>query len=608
MWGVAACTTSDEILLPDVTQDDAPVSLMMSVAANKGSSTRMSAANTQNADNFRGIQNLWLVPFYEERKIAVGDTPLQLITNETNGLTISADNGAAKFFFEPDAMRMYVGLASFLVYGRATVASTDPFVNGSLTASYDTGKDFTPANVTFSPDVIPAATTDQTKETWITTYLTNIATAGPDGGTGWLDDAVTAPYFNFFANIYNSVAEPFAGSSTNILKHVNKTYHLVNENLANGALKTAILTAIKDPQYVKFDADLDSITELKGSNYDMTGYPGNLPDGVAGLKWDHSAFVTRHGNNFNSYAYPAELYYYANSRIYTSTQQKEDKYISTTTDPETKPLDTWATFTTREYENKGTDDKGTKVQADTRSIALIEPLQYGVACLEVKIRAKIPAGGEATNAIYAFDDNYGSPSVRLTASSGGTMGTFPLTAILVGGQRIQGFDFTPKYPDETDPGYVAENDPEYIIYDNNLADEHVCLGDFIQGTTDNFSPSLYTLALQTKKANSVKVVLEFENNSGEPFKCLTGTIYPGTKFYLAVSLVNLDVSTDEKDQQVLTKDHKTTLLLTISDLTNAYNALPNLSSDKVRVIETVKAGISDWKPGDSDASGEIHNW
>ena len=150
-----ACSTSDEISSPDMEQEAVPVSLSLSVATNRAATTRMSAVNTQNDNNFRGVQDLWLVPFMKEGEIVSGDTPLSPVTSE--GQTITANNGAAKFFFNPDAARMQIGTASFLAYGRATVASDDPFVNGSLTASYNnTPMNFTPAAVTFTPDVIPA--------------------------------------------------------------------------------------------------------------------------------------------------------------------------------------------------------------------------------------------------------------------------------------------------------------------------------------------------------------------------------------------------------------------------------------------------------------------
>ena len=593
LFCLLACTSDDADRLPTSPDGKASIELALNIATPSvvRGVTRMSATNVQSSGNFRGIQDLWLVPFTKQGEIVSGDTPLPLIQGV--GLTIDDELGAAKkFFFDPDAMMIQIGTASFLAYGRATVENDDPFVNGSLTASYTSSNNFAPANVTFTPVVIPANTDDETKADNIAQYLTNIATAGD-----WYQDDDTKGLFNEFANIHNAIPEPFAGSSTNILKHVNETYEAVSDDMADGALKTAILAAITDNHYVTVEVtnEVTTITTLVGSategdKYDMTGYPASLPDGVAAMKWNGSEFESKPGNNFGSYAYPAELYYYANSRIYTSTEKKEDEYKST---------DTWTSFTAREYENKGTNGEGATVQHDTRSIALIDPLQYGVACLEVQIRAGLANLYHAGTGTVALSQSTTEPA---------KLGTFPLTAILIGGQHIQGFDFTPKYPEEpTDPA-EKEEDKEYIIYDSSIADDKVCLGDFIKdGENANFSKSLYTLTLQTKRDNSVKLVLEFLNNSGSAFKCNSGIIYPDTKFYLMASVVNLETSDLERDKQVLTKDHKSTVRLTISDLSSAYNALPSLSSDKVRLFETVTAGISTWKTGDIPST-EIHNW
>lgn len=584
---IVACSSDDCDSLTTTTDGKVAVDMVLSVATpsvGRGV-TRMSDAITQNDGDFRGIQDLWLVPFKKQGEIASGETPLPLIQGV--GLTIDDELDAAKkFFFDPDAMMMQIGTASFLAYGRATVDNGGSFANGSLTASYNSNNNFTPANVTFTPVSISGEAANSTKATRIAEYLSNIAKAGD-----WYNspDAGVADLFKNFANIHNSTSEPFAGSTTNILKHVNETYANV-ENVEE-PLKTAIRDAIANSQYVTFDENTHKVTALTGSAYDMTGYPVNLPDGVAGMIWDNNAseFKSQPGNKFENYVYPAELYYYANSRIYTSAAQKKEEYETT---------DTWETFTTREYENKGTNNEGATVESDTRSIALIDPLQYGVACLEVQIRAGLASLHHTGTGTVALSQSTTEPA---------KLGTFPLTAILIGGQHIQRFDFTPKYPEEPTALEEIEEDKEYIIYDQSIASENVCLGDYIKGNNANFSKPLYTLTLQTKRDNSVKLVLEFLNNSGSAFKCNSGIIYPDTKFYLMASVVNLETSDLERDKQVLTKDHKSTVRLTISDLSSAYNALPSLSSDKVRLFETVTAGISQWQAGDTPST-EIHNW
>lgn len=589
---IVGCSSDDCDSLTTTTDGKVAVDMVLSVATPSMSRgvTRMSDVITQNNGDFRGIQDLWLVPFTKAGAIDTDDTPLDLLTSE--GQTIAASNGAAKYFFDPEAMMMQIGTASFLAYGRATVENNDPFANGSLTASYNsdnifTSNDFEPANVTFSPVSISNEAANTAKADRIAEYLTQIATAG-----GWNTnaDAGVEDFFKSFANIHNAVVpEPFAGSTTNILEHVNSTYTTVAESNMEESLRAAILNAIKNTDYVTLAGDGITVTAFKDADGNtMTKYPVNLPDGVAGMKWNGSAFVSQPGNDFGSYVYPAELYYYANSRIYTSTAKKSEEYETT---------DTWASFIAK-YEDKATNTFHYTVDANTRSIALIDPLQYGVACLEVQIRAGLANLYHAGTGTVALSQSTTEPA---------KLGTFPLTAILIGGQHIQGFDFTPKYPEEPTNPTEKEEDKEYIIYDQSIANENVCLGDYIKGDNANFSKSLYTLTLQTKRDNSVKLVLEFLNNSGSAFKCNSGIIYPDTKFYLMASVVNLETSDLERDKQVLTKDHKSTVRLTISDLSSAYNALPSLSSDKVRLFETVTAGISQWQTGGTPST-DIHNW
>jgi hypothetical protein len=113
--------------------------------------------------------------------------------------------------------------------------------------------------------------------------------------------------------------------------------------------------------------------------------------------------------------------------------------------------------------------------------------------------------------------------------------------------------------------------------------------------------------LQTKDELSMKVVLEFENNSGKEFISENGVICNGTKFYMMATVVppgDMGV-----EQRVLTRGYMTTIKLTIGSLKSAYNALPNLRSDKLRLFDTVEAGIRKWREDDGQTGDhEVHNW
>ena len=179
--------------------------------------------------------------------------------------------------------------------------------------------------------------------------------------------------------------------------------------------------------------------------------------------------------------------------------------------------------------------------------------------------------------------------------------TFPLTAIIVGSQVEQNCFFEPANP-------TSQNERELLIYDTNVkvdktsGKDYVCLG---ETNSETFSAPVYTLGLQTKDDVSLKVVLEFENNRTTAFISENGVIYPGTKFYMVASVI--PPGTGEIGKRVMTRGHMTVVNLTIGSLKTAYNALPDLSSDKLRLFDVVEAGIREWKPGDT-GEHEVYNW
>ena len=65
--------------------------------------------------------------------------------------------------------------------------------------------------------------------------------------------------------------------------------------------------------------------------------------------------------------------------------------------------------------------------------------------------------------------------------------------------------------------------------------------------------------------------------------------------------------TGEIGKRVMTRGHMTVVNLTIGSLRTAYNALPDLSSDKLRLFDVVQAGVHKWQPGET-GEHEVYNW
>ena len=583
-----ACVTGDDD--DRLTEGNNSVRLALSASSKLTSgTTRMSeeVVQAQTTPVFRGVQDLTLIPFLKAGKIAAADTPLEAITKDVEGNTLALNDKTYKFF-ELDPFQLTLNTASFLTYGRAVPeAGDDQFHNGALTASYTTDTKYTPADISFTPIAIYV---DDSKQDNILTYLNSIAQATinttDENQDKWYEatDVEWQTLFQEFARYDNGTYLKLAGSARNILKHIQQWETKLSKK---GNAADNILAAIRNTTYVTLDGD----GKVSGFTDKINGYPTNLPDGAAGIKWDNSEnkFITDDENSFFKYSYPAELWYYGNSRIYTDPTVKNTNTESST----------WETII-NSYANKGEGNEGTIIDTKTHSVGIKDMLQYGVARLDVQIQA----GGSS---IYAKDlENNNELTINLSEA---TEKLFPLKALIIGGQHTQGFDFTPKNPDTN---ATESEDPEYIIYDNSIADDNIYLSNYCksgsgQNAVDHLSPALHTLVLQTKINKSVKVVLEFDNNYND-FKSDNGIIYEGTKFYLMASVeIAAEAPDAESRDQVFTKDHITTIKLTINNLYPAYNTLPSMNSDKVRLFETVQAAIKTWSEGQT-IEHPVYNW
>ena len=378
--------------------------------------------------------------------------------------------------------------------------------------------------------------------------MTAIATTS--GFNTSTDDAIKE-IFDRFTNEGNVLP----GSAASVRKWI-ETF----QTSISGSLSIEILSAVNTVATAQLAA-IESLT-----------YPRNinLPDGAAVLKWDKNTpkFVplisTTTIANINSmarFAYPAPLYYYVSSPIMTSEEKVDlaTLYSEVTTD---------GSKTAWDKVLANTNFTKTSVTENTRAVVLTQPVQFAVAQLKVKIKAYTSPLKDADN-----------QSVTIGPES------FPLKGIVVCDQRPVDSRFLPK---EAAPGVVSDAGVLFI-YDNQVeANSYL--------TTQEagvWAPGCNTLVLQSLKDEDVNIILEFENNSGSPFKCLDGIVYPGTRFYMigrveASQFKFPDENVNEENRyQVFTKDYITTVNMTVSSLAKAYNVPPNLLSPNLEIgVET----------------------
>lgn len=536
---MASCV-KEEAQQQDETSVVADVAFSVSKASK--SVTRMSSAIVQeDGQPYRGIVIRHIIPFAVSGKIGVDDKPKAFEVNTTGEKLVG---GRAYYYYENCSLMS--GVCSFLSYGRAPASSVNKADNGSLVETFPA--DLAPKDIRFSLESISSQTVHPTARA-LANYMTAIATATANG-TSW-EDAPSGTLRVIFINFTNQIettvgGEPLPGSAANIRTYAQELKKVLNQLSLTDETDIDIRTAI----IKKIDDEYDTAWD---------GFPASigLPDGAAVIRWTGTKFEAQTTtttladvNSIDRFAYPAELYYYGNSLICTSSVDKR-KASYTDTDWE----DVLSNY---EYEDG-------VVSSNTTAIAIKEPLQYGVSHVKIKLLKTDASTLKAVDKNVDVGTNY-----------------FPLTGIIIGGQLPVGFDFTPA---TAYPSY-SEADMKFI-YDSQVKTNGTQNNEyFYLSSTADASQFINTLVLQSYDHKKVPVVLEFQNNSGTDFKSLTGTVLDGTKFYVVGQLDPKDFENDERTEirdRVFTQDYTTVLNLKVKSLEKSYNVVPNLLSPRLEM-------------------------
>ena len=533
-------------------------------------------AQAQSTPVFRGMDNMTLIPFagvtnaVASGATRIGTSNISLPNAVANSLTSTqlTKTGNAHVYSD---VSVPLTTNALLFYAKAIDASAGTAISTDAEkAQYGTLKadklgDGKPADLTFSPVQI-AATPTMTKGEAIATYLTKIATAGTDSKkwSAVTSDATTGQG-NALADLYTNFICLSAGSSTDIQAAVQDLYtSLLNirssQTTENQAVIDAITTAITNATYASVGTDKKTLTFTDA----ISGYPAdnNLPDGAATVKWENNAFSAKTASTYTAdavsvgpmanYVYPANLWYRANTLIKTDDAAHGDLYKDNTSSSTT---DNWATILKSYAEDNGT------VKVSTRSIALKNQIQYAVARLDTKVTTASTLYDHAGQAVSVKD------------------GGFPITAILVGNQRVANWEFKPKNE--------ADNAVQYTVYDKTMPEKMIA--------STSGSPVNHTLLLETPADKSVNIVVEFTNNSGNVFRGHNNELIPaGAKFYMVAALNPASGTKPEGStiNQVLLQDYTTVANLTINTndgsdhnkgLGAAYNVIPDLRTPALSI-------------------------
>jgi hypothetical protein len=492
-----------------------------------------------------GMNGITLVPFGPSAKVTTSSTRLgdnivlgQIGTTQTYN---QSPNGRAKVF---TGKSVPLGSSAFLFYGESGAAGSK-FEKGSLAASL-AGQ---PSAFTFSLEPInPNASTVETNAayTGLIAYLNAVANAS--NGTKMWKEYVKADNEGLYETFlkYSSAT---VLSSFGIRRMMEDLYKSLMMTTGDD-MATAIKAAIADPTYATVNTETGAVT-LKDN---LQGFPAsvNLPDGAVAVVYNTTtkqfdgnaahAYGSLEPAQVDRYVYPASLWYTANTQIKTSNTTKLDNLA-------TSGADSWnAILKTYEYDNSS-------VKASTRSIALKDTIQYAVARLDVRVKFK---GGTTLE-----DNDSVAANNKVTNPAGG----YPVSAVLVGGQKNVGFDFT----QATYGGGIGY---AYTIYDN------VMTNTMTYGTAD-YSAANSTLVLETPAGENEFIAIEFTNNSTKDFYGVDGIVPVGGKFYL-VGQLTASAAT-ETGSKVFKQDYTTTARVAIKDLKSAYNTIPDLKAPQIEI-------------------------
>ena len=605
--GLVACSSSDEIadapVNPTYDGKSVKTAFAINVAAPSKGGTRMTGSDTQQGDSWSYLKmsNIYLM--------ALGETPadasaINLLTNLADPTSVN-DTRSSHIYKN---ISIPVGTSDFLFYatrGEAANSSSsvdDKFKKGVINSSlYNTNNTpiSKPSEINFSLEkVVADLATFNSRGTDIVSYLNSVASVA-----GWSSttDAVLKDAFDTFT----ATATNRSCSSFGLRRMMSDLYNVVSARKSATGLSSDIQTladniisAIKNTSgdnihFVVAASPSDGCTLEYSSSTGYDKFPAdfNLPEGAAQYSCTHGGtnpFVFTNSATVGqtntvdvaNVSYPACIAYYVNTPAKASDKEMQDNEWKTTTSAWNTAFDVASVWYNA-------------VTPATRSIALKNNINYGVACLATTVKcanvilkdnAKVVASASADN-----DVNIGTG--------------FEVTGILIGGQPGQvGW----QYVNTTADGRNA------VVYDKSLTS--------ITANTTGSSTN-YTLLFDNYKGGgtqeNVNVAIELVNDK-QDFYGVNGIIPKGQKFYLVGQLTlsspgnisgsvttpkwpkygteadNLPTSyqgrypamagtAGEAINRVFVQDYTTTANFTIKDLKKAYVTIPDLRASQLQL-------------------------
>lgn len=557
--------------------------------------TRMSANAAQQNSNFRGISNMTLLPFTEKPAAGKISTSFIDLKQNTNAFESDGSDYANQGRYIYRDVQIPIGTKHFVFYGKATgteTTTTDPdklFEKGYLSnnLSGTTGTTVSLDNTNFALQKInetldlngATSGTDKSYRKVLKALQDVTGTKVTDGATTieWnnITTSATDMKLNHAEKLWDAFKTLKAGSANSV--------RITLENLKKSA---GVTTLGAETATVDGDGLLKTLVKNIETALTILGtdntFPAdfNLPDGAIAVTYDNTSGNWKYNTpvdmnsasiNYAKITYPASLDYFVSSparaRDDASTGLTDGKWP--TNEDWTKDQATWT-------------DWGNEVKNTTRTIALEKAIQYGVANLELTINAKANtlSDNAKNNGGQVADQNVDVTGNKLV-----------MTGVLIGGQPTQvEWNYEPKTTGATF---------DLTIYDKKMNGAATENGINVPVKPTASTPN-YTLVLDNNYASTkpIYVAVELVNKTGIDFYGFDGMIPADGKFYLIGKLDPTDGTTvgenPNRVERVFLKDYTTKANLTIKDLKNAYNVIPDLRSTAISVGLAVNL---EWQEG-----------
>ena len=524
VWTGVACSR----LRSDDASAERSLSLVVSlknVVAGGSYATKVPSSVTQSDGEFRGIEQLYVVPFQTEAS-RVGPAESRLgrqnvvLGNVGIGKTGLVPNNNSHVFGSAIVPN---GMTHVLTYGKAPDEGEDASKESKHTYGVLTSDGLAnPASsddITFRLESILAADEAQEAETVADNLLEQLNVVMSLMGNS---------QFASIVSIYDIVKR-----ENQILACSYSTFNQIRNEIQSALWRIPYESEALLQEIRQLQGAIGSFSDLLQASGASFPNQYGIPEGAFGFWWNGTGFV-RLINSVNialvnpaNYCYPPSLWYYANSAIKTSMNENvRNQYVKT-----------------NEYWDDvlGHYTDGELVNSFTEAVAIVDQLQYGVGLMELSLAEP---GTEAANLVSGC----------------------PLTGIIVGDQNDVDFRFLP-----------VQGQGRYT-FDNTVS------GLSIGGPTGN---SIQTLVLQTEDNKPVHFALEFRNTTGLTRTCQQGSILPWCKFYLAGVLDPAEgtrpQSSTETFNSVFSQDHKTRVTVKVESLRSAYNTVPDLHSPQLEI-------------------------